>query len=293
MVPNKKIGPYLLLLPALVVLFFLMIYPIFWNIILSLHDVSITTLNNKTWEFTGLKEWWDVLTDPYFLDSLQVTLIFVVGSVVLQFVIGFCIARILVEKVRGTNFFRVIFIFPWLLSATIVGYSWRWLYNEFFGLFNLALGRLFGVLPVPWLSDPDLAIWSVLLTNVWFGTPFSMLFQESALLTIDSEIYEAAKIDGANVFQSLVYITLPILKPFIAINLVLITMWTVNIFDLQLVMTGGGPLNATTTISLYMYKQAFQQGQLSRGAIIGLIMLMINLSVSYVYLRLLKGSEKR
>jgi len=285
----KNLIPYLMLMPALALMFFLMIFPIFWNVDLAIHDVEISTLN-EIWDFTGFKNFIQIFKNDKFLESLKVSLFFVAGCVTLQFIIGFAIARILVEKVIGTKIFRILFIFPWLLSATIVGYSWRWLYNDFSGLINLTLMG-FNIEPVPWISNPNVALISLIIANVWYGTPFSILFQESALLTIDHQLYEAARIDGASPFKCLTRITLPLLKPFIAINLILITMWTINIFDLQLIMTNGGPLNSTTTASLYMYKQAFEQGKMSLGATVGIILLAINLCISFVYLKLLRSER--
>ncbi|WP_233581251.1 carbohydrate ABC transporter permease [Petrotoga sp. HWH.PT.55.6.1] len=176
------------------------------------------------------------------------------------------------------------------MSATIVGFSWQWMYNDYFGLINGLLIRV-GMQPVNWISDPNMALISLLIANIWFGTPFSILFQESSLLTIDRNLYEAAKIDGAGPLQSFFNITLPLLAPFLGINLILTSMWSVNLFDLQLVLTGGGPLMSTTTASLYMYKQGFEQGNLSIGAAIGIVLLIINLTVSFLYLRALRGEE--
>ncbi|PNR96051.1 carbohydrate ABC transporter permease [Petrotoga olearia] len=286
---RKKWIPFLLLLPALSIMFFLMIFPVFWNFSISLHDVKTTNINN-VWPFVGFQNWVKIFQDEYFLQSLKVTLFFVLGSVFFQIFIGFLIARILIERVWGTKFFRVLFILPWLLSATIVGFSWQWMYNDYFGLINGLLIRL-GMQPVNWISDPNMALISLLIANIWFGTPFSILFQESSLLTIDRSLYEAAKIDGANPLQSFFNITLPLLAPFLGINLILTSMWSINLFDLQLVLTGGGPLMSTTTASLYMYKQGFDQGKLSIGATIGLVLLIINLIVSFLYLRALRGEE--
>ena len=289
MITTHKSTPYVLLIPVIVILFGLMIYPIFWNIFVALYDVK--TINVRgTWDFVGIKNFISIFSDPFFYESLKNTGLFIFGCVLMQVILGFVIARILVEKPPATNFFRVIFIIPWLLSASIVGFSWRWMYNDMFGLINVVLGK-FGIAAIPWLSEPRLALWSLVIANIWFGTPFSILFQESALLTLDRQLYESAKIDGANPFQTLIGITLPILKPFLLMNLILITMWTVNIFALMLVMTNGGPLNATTTTSLFMYKQAFQQGKLSIGASIGFILLAINLIITFIYLRLMKEEE--
>ena len=289
MITTHKSTPYVLLIPVIVILFGLMIYPMFWNIFVALHDVK--TINVRgTWDFVGIKNFISIFSDPFFYESLKNTGLFILGCVLMQVILGFAIARILVEKAPATNFFRVIFIVPWLLSASIVGFSWRWMYNDMFGLINVVLGK-FGIAAIPWLSEPGIALWALVIANIWFGTPFSILFQESALLTLDRQLYESAKIDGANPFQTLIGITLPILKPFLLMNLILITMWTVNIFALMLVMTNGGPLNATTTTSLFMYKQAFQQGKLSIGASVGFILLAINLTITFIYLRLMKEEE--
>ena len=289
MITTRKSTPYLLLLPVVVVLVGLMIYPIVWNIIVSLHNVKTTNLRTK-WDFTGFSNYIEIFKNPYFIDSLKNTALFVLACVFMQVAIGFTIARILVEKPPGSGFFRIAFIVPWLLSASIVGFSWRWMYNDMFGLFNIMLTRI-GIAGIPWLSDPAIALWSLAIVNVWFGTPFSILFQESALLTIDKNLYEAAKIDGANSFQILTSITMPILKPFFVMNILLITMWTVNIFELMLVMTNGGPLNSTTTASLFMYKQAFQQGKISIGSSTGFILLTINIMIALFYLKSMKKEE--
>jgi ABC-type sugar transport system permease subunit len=123
---------------------------------------------------------------------------------------------------------------------------------------------------------------------MWYGTPFTILFLTAGLLSINPTIYEAAVIDGATKIRSFIHITLPLLRPFIVINLILITMWSVNFFDIQLIMTGGGPLFSSTTASLYMYRQAFEFGLLSKGAAAGIVLITVNLSVAFVYLRFLR-----
>jgi ABC-type sugar transport system permease subunit len=123
---------------------------------------------------------------------------------------------------------------------------------------------------------------------MWYGTPFTLLFLTAGLLSINPTLYEAARIDGASKIRSLFHITLPLLKPFMIINLILITMWSVNLFDIQLIMTGGGPLFSSTTTSLYMYRQAFEFGLLSKGAAAGIILILINLTVAIIYVKFLR-----
>lgn len=285
MIKQGKLTPYLLLLPALLILFFLFIYPIFWNIYLSLHDVSLVTLLRE-WSFAGLANYVELPEDPYFIKSLLVSLYFVGGSIIGQFGLGLGLALLLHRKLRGVGAFRVIITVPWILSELIVAYTWVWTYDKY-GLANSIL-QLVGLAGIDWLGNPGIAIWSIVIANLWFGTPFTMLMLGSALKTINPELYEAATVDGATPLRCFRHITFPLLKPFIAINLILITMWTVNLFALQWAMTKGGPLYSTTTTSLYMYRQAFQFGELSIGSSVGVLLFIFNIIAAFVYLRTLR-----
>ncbi|MGA7900034.1 MAG: sugar ABC transporter permease [Nitrososphaeraceae archaeon] len=281
-----KAEPYLFLTPAFAILLIFLIFPLFWNIYISFHNVSFITIL-KNWEYSGWTNFVDLFNDPNFYTSLKTTVLFVAGSVALQFTIGMLMAVLLNQKVRAAGILRAIFIIPWTISAVIAAFSFKFIFDYNFGILNYIFQQI-GLQPVGWLSDPNIVIWSLVIANMWYGTPFTMLFITAGLLSINPSIYEAAVIDGATKFRSFLHITLPLLKPFIVINLILITMWSVNFFDLQLVMTGGGPLFASTTASLYMYRQAFEFGLLSRGAAAGLILIIINISVAFVYLKLLK-----
>jgi ABC-type sugar transport system permease subunit len=281
-----KAEPYLFLTPAFAILLIFLIFPLFWNIYISFHDVSFITIL-KNWEYSGWKNFVDLFNDPNFYTSLKITVLFVAGSVALQFGIGMLMAVLLSQRVRAAGVLRAIFIIPWTISAVIAAFSFKFIFDYNFGILNYILQQI-GLQQVGWLADPNIVIWSLVIANMWYGTPFTMLFITAGLLSINPSIYEAAVIDGAAKFRSFLHITLPLLKPFIVINLILITMWSVNFFDLQLVMTGGGPLFASTTASLYMYRQAFEFGLLSKGAAAGLILIIINISVAFVYLKLLR-----
>ena len=281
-----KAEPYLFLTPAFAILLVFLIFPLFWNIYISFHDVSFITIL-KNWEYSGWKNFVDLSNDPNFYTSLKITVLFVAGSVALQFGIGMLMAVLLSQKVRAAGVLRAIFIIPWTISAVIAAFSFKFIFDYNFGILNYILQQI-GLQPVGWLTDPNIVIWSLVIANMWYGTPFTMLFITAGLLSINPSIYEAAVIDGATKFRSFLHITLPLLKPFIVINLILITMWSVNFFDLQLVMTGGGPLFASTTASLYMYRQAFEFGLLSKGSAAGLILIIINISVAFAYLKLLR-----
>ena len=286
----RRLQPYLLLLPALAILVGFLLFPLIWNIYLSLHDVTLTTILGE-WKYVGLKNFSNLLRDPDFHKSLQVSLIFVGGSVALQFFVGMVLAVVLNQQMSGSNVFRALFIIPWTVSAVIAAFSFKFIFNDSFGIMNFGLGQM-GLNPVPWLSDPGAVVWTLVIVNMWHGTPFTVIFLTAGLFSINPVLYEAARIDGATKIKSFLYITLPLLRPFIIINLILITVWSVNFFDLILVMTNGGPLFSSTTSSLYMYRQAFEFGLLSKGATAGLLLIGMNLVLAYAYIRLLRKEEK-
>jgi multiple sugar transport system permease protein len=281
-----KAEPYFFLAPALAILFVFLIFPLFWNIYISLHDVSLVTILNQ-WEYIGGTNFLDLFSDPNFYMSLKITLMFVGGSVALQFGLGLLISVLLQQHVRASGVLRAIFIIPWTISAVIAAFSFKFIFDDNFGILNYVLIQL-GLQSLGWLSDPNVVIWSLVIANMWYGTPFTILFITAGLLSINPTIYEAAVIDGATKIRSFIHITLPLLRPFIVINLVLITMWSVNFFDIQLIMTGGGPLFASTTASLYMYRQAFEFGLISKGAAAGIVLITINISIAFLYLRFLR-----
>ena len=281
-----KAEPYLFLAPALAILLVFLIFPLLWNIYISLHNVSFITVL-RGWEYVGWTNFFDLFKDPNFHTSLKVSLLFVGGSVALQFGMGMLMSVLLNQKVRASGVLRAIFIIPWTISAVIAAFSFKFIFDYNFGILNYVFHQI-GLQPIGWLSDPNMVIWSLVIANMWYGTPFTMLFLTAGLLSINPTIYEAALIDGATKIRTFLHITLPLLKPFIVINLILITMWSVNFFDLQLVLPGGGPLFASTTASLYMYRQAFEFGLLSKGAATGLILISINLAIAFIYIKLLR-----
>jgi multiple sugar transport system permease protein len=282
----SKLQPYLFLAPSFAILLVFLIFPLSWNIYIALHDVSLSTLL-KEWEYVGLENFVTLFDDPNFYTSLKVTLMFVGGSVALQFGVGLLMALVLNQQIRGSGVYRAILIIPWTISAVIAAFSFKFILDDNFGILNYILNQL-GVESVGWLSDPNIVIWSLVIANMWYGTPFTLLFLTAGLLSINPSLYEAARIDGASKMRSLFYITLPMLKPFMIINLILITMWSVNLFDIQLIMTGGGPLFSSTTASLYMYRQAFEFGLLSKGAAAGIILILVNLAVAVIYVKFLR-----
>ncbi|HET7642324.1 MAG TPA: sugar ABC transporter permease [Nitrososphaeraceae archaeon] len=286
----KKFEPYFFLLPALIILVLFLFFPLLWNLYISLHDVSILTII-KEWKFVGFENFNNIFEDPNFFNSLRVTLVFVIGTVILQFGIGLLIALLLNQQIRASGIFRTLFIIPWTVSTVITGFSFKFLFDDNFGIVNYGIEKL-GIDSVQWFSDTASAIWIIVIANTWYGTPFTILFLTAGLLSINPTLYEAAIVDGATKFRRFIHITLPLLKPFILTNLILVTVWTINFFDLQLIMTNGGPLFSTTTLSLYMYKQAFEFGYFSEGAAVGILLIIMNIAVAFAYLKVFTSRSK-
>jgi multiple sugar transport system permease protein len=281
--------PYLYLLPAISILCVFLLFPFVWNIYISTHGVSITTIL-KEWEFVWFDNYIQVLNDPNFHTSIKISIIFVGGSVAFQFLIGLIISSLLNQNIRGKQILIALIVIPWITSGLIAAFSFKFIFDNSFGIINYILEYL-GFSSIAWLSDPNMVVWSIVIANVWYGTPFTILFLTAGLLSINPAIYESAKVDGASKIKSYFYLTLPMIKSFIIIDIILITIWSINFFEIPLIMTGGNPLFASTPASLYMYRQAFEFGLLSKGSASGIILLSINIVVAIIYIIALKRRQ--
>lgn len=276
--------PYLFVAPAVLLVVGVLIYPVVWAIKLSLFEVSTYNLDRQV--FVGLRHYLDILTTPLFYRVMVNTVVFVGASVIGQLTLGLGLALLLTRDWLGelSGAFRASYILPWATTGVIVAYSWQFMFNNRLGLINTVL-RAVGVQQVPtWLGSVEWAMVAVIIANIWRGTPFSLVFQSSGLATIGETLYEAAAVAGASNWQKTRYVTIPLLRPFIWMNLVLITLFTVNVFDLIFVMTGGGPLESTEVLSLYMYEMAFQDGRFGRASALAVILFVINLTMVGFYL---------
>lgn len=287
--------PYLMVTPAVLLVLGLVVYPLIWAFKLSLYDVRIYDLNTQT--FVGFSNYARILSTPAFYDVIWTTAVFVVASVIGQLGIGLLLAVLLDQDWVGgrlVRFFRAAYILPWATTGVIVAYSWQFMFDPRLGLVNQFLRWVGWTNPPAWTSSVEWALVAVIVANVWRGTPFSLVFQTSGLQHVHQRWYEAAAVGGASRGQTLRYVTLPLVRPFVLMNLVLITLFTVNVFDFIFVMTGGGPLDRTTVLSLYMYEAAFEVGDFGRGAALAVILFAINLGAIALYLVLFEaGGESR
>ena len=281
---SDKLLPLFFLLPILLIYGLLVIYPLTASIFFSFNQIFYDL--NPT--FVGLDNYLTLLNDPIFQQTITQSIIYTAGSVLGQFLLGFAMALLLNQKFKGTEHFRLIFLVTFYLSTLIASYAWYIVYSRIPpGVFNSILG-LFGLQPVGWLSNVDIALSSVTLANAWYGASYSMLFIEVGLMSIPVDLYEVALVDGASLWNRFRHITLPLVRPFLISNLTLITMMTLNFFTMILIMTDGGPIFATEVLALYMWHQGFSWGQWGIGAAIAVMLLLINVGLLIFYRILLK-----
>jgi multiple sugar transport system permease protein len=272
---------------AIVTLFYL--YPAFEVLRFSFTNSSLLQQN---YDYT-LRTYVRTLGDSVLYGVIWTTAVFVIASVVLQLALGLLIAvaanRASRRKLPGMVFMRSVILSAWVMPGVVIGIVWAIVLNEAsYGLMNLLLSTV-GIGSVAWLSNPNTALVSIIIANVWRGTAFSMILQYAGLQSIPDELYEAAEVDGAGALQSFWYITIPQLKPIILINIILITISTLNTFDMILPLTGGGPGRATEVLSLRTYNVIFGQFSLAGGAVLAVIMLAISLGLTLAYRRLLRS----
>jgi ABC-type sugar transport system permease subunit len=275
-----KTKPLLLIFPALLLLSIFAIYPVFQAFYLSLFDKGLL---KPTSSFVGLRNYATLFADRLFWNSLKVSLLYVGSCVAIQFFLGLFLATLLNSpKLRGRNAFRVIFIVPYVISGLVIGLVWAWLFNYDFGLLNAAIKAL-GFRRQNWLLD--MALPSVTIAYSWWTASFSMVLLESAMKGIPEELYDAAKIDGANRWQSFRFITLPSLRYIALLNLIIITLFTFNDFSIILLVTAGGPLHATDVLGMFMWRTAFQYYDLGYGSTIAAVYFIINIVIALAYIR--------
>ncbi len=282
---KKLITPYLYLLPTIVLMCILLIVPIVMVIGYSFYDNVII---NKNPVFVGMENYVKVLSDPVFFVAIKNTLFFVLISIVAHFLIGMLFAMLLNTRYLGVmtkGIFRVIYALP------VIAIVWRMMLNPN-GVLNYLMTNA-GIISekIEWLASRDVALASVTLINIWSGYPFYMISILAGLQGISTDLYEASALDGANAVQTFFKITIPQLKPILISLLMLDFVWTLQQFALIWMTTGGGPVNATETISTYIYKQGFSKYQYSMASAGAVILLIVCTIIGIFYVRQQKAGD--
>ena len=282
----------LLLSPALIILVFTVLYPLLRGIYLGFQEFSLMNLTAGP-RFIAFQNFKTLLTSPDYRDVWSTTLMFVAGSVGGQFLLGFLTALVLNQEIKQRNLFRGILLTPWIVPTVVAALLWKWIYNQQYGIFNYLL-YILGIISdfKAWIGDPNLALFSVTTSMVWKGFPFHMIILLAALQTIPHEITEAAIIDGTSTLQRFRYITLPLLRYIIMIDLLISIIFTFQQFTLIWTMTEGGPITATTTLAISIYRIAFQSFDFGLAAAIGTIWLMVLIIFTVLFVRIVGGGTR-
>ena len=258
--PGAGTLAFILNLPAGVVLLAVLAWPVIYAGWLSLHEVSLRQLRTGELPFTGLANYARLFGDDVFWLALRHTVLFVVVSVALEVVIGLGIALVIDdERVNLSRITRGLLLVPWGVPPVVNGLLWSFIFNAQYGYLNRALLAL-GVVrePINWLGHPTLAMAAVIVAYVWRTTPFNILLYHAGLRGIPRDYYEAAAVDGASAWQRCWHVSLPLLRPVIAVSLILRTTFAFMVFDEIFAITQGGPGNATWVAAWYTYRSAFQ-----------------------------------
>ena len=277
-------SPVAWFIPLFLVLFLFYLFPLADVIKTSFTDATMTNPEGTGWTLLSYKK---MFRDSAFGDVMFVTFFFVGFSVIFQFLLGFVIALAVDAAenrgMRGTVLTRTISLVSWAIPGVAIGIIWKIMYAETgAGILNYLLSLL-GIHSVQFLSDPKIALLSTSIANVWRGTAQSMILLYAGVKTVDRQLLEAASIDGASVWNRLIHIVLPGMKPVIMINVLLNIINTFNTFDMIMPLTGGGPGRSTEVLVLSVYRSIFQQLDLGRGCAVAVLLLSINIVFSIFY----------
>ncbi len=279
---QKVLTPYLLIAPGIGLVIWILGLAVWDSVVLSMRQYPFMIIGEPI--FVGASNYLRLFQDPVFQASFRATVIFVLGTVSLGLVMSTAFAMALHALQRSQKFFSALNLVPFLLSGVAVGVMWRFLFAGRGGLINLSLETL-GQAPVAWMSNPDLALGIVILATIWQKAPVTTLIVLSGLQSIDKQLFEAAAIDGATPWQVFRRITLPLIVPVLGISLIWLNFVAFSMFDIVLAMTRGGPGRATELLAVRMYYLAFEQFDVVGGAAILVILLTINITVSFLVIR--------
>jgi multiple sugar transport system permease protein len=270
--------------PALALLLFLSVFPLLWALYLSFTDYSATRDVPAQW--TGFNNYIDVLTSSAVHERALTTLLYVVGAVALQTLLGFTIAYLISRRTRGRGVLTTLFLTPMMLSPVVVGLFWKFMLDTQFGVVNSILGSL-GFGQVEWLTSQRLALLSVIVVDTWQWTPFIMLIALAGLTAVPRYLYEAAAIDRASEWFRFRHITLPLVWPLLLIAILFRAIEAFRLFDLVYILTQGGPGVSTETLSFHVYKVAFLGFDTGLASAYGILMVLVVIVLAQFYLRYL------
>jgi multiple sugar transport system permease protein len=287
---DRRLG-LVLITPLLLLICGLVLYPFLSNFWMSLLNMSA---KNPVGEFVGLANYSRIFTDPSYWDAVRRTILWTVGVVAGQVIIGLGIALLLNQPFKGRGLARSLMILPYTMSTVVIAFIFKWMLNDLYGIVNRTLQAV-GLIqePIIWLGTTNLAMTTSILVAIWQAVPLVVLMMLAGLQAIPPEQYDAARVDGANWFQELWAVTLPGLRSVLEVVVILKTIWTFNWFDLIWLLTQGGPGEGTTILPVLVYQQGFRVLRFSRASAISVTMFACLLILVFVLFRFTRSSEEQ
>jgi multiple sugar transport system permease protein len=283
---QEKAAQWLFLVPAIAYVAVFFGYPIVKNAMMGFQEYTTRTFYTGEAPWVWFDNYAEVFASNVFTTSVVNTVLFTIGSIAGQFVIGLMLALFFKRRFPLSGVMRSLLLLPWLLPVIAGTSVWKWILDQDSGVLNELLGSL-GLIsdPIPWLTSPDVALIAVVLVNVWLGIPFNMTLLYSGLQDIPEDLYEAGALDGATGWKAFWHITWPNLRSVVNVVLVLGVIYTLKVLDIILGLTGGGPANATQTLATDSYRRSFQEFSFGTGAAVSNVLIVVSLLFALVYLR--------
>lgn len=290
MVRDRNLTRWIFVLPAVIIVGLLFVYPFFSSIFYSFTNKNLIMPNYR---FVGLDNYKAVLSDPNFFSAFFNSIKWTVISLAGQVIIGFILALALHRVRRFKKLYRTLLIVPWAFPTIVIAFSWQWILNGVYGYLPNIIVKLGLMEHAPaFLTDSTWAFICLVFINIWFGAPMIMVNVLSALQTVPQEQFEAAKIDGATSWQVFRHITFPHIKVVVGLLVVLRTVWIFNNFDIIYLITGGGPSNATMTLPIFAYNLGWGTKLLGRASAVTVLLFIFLLTVCFIYFSVISKWEK-
>lgn len=278
--------------PTLLLITFIVYIPVLKGIIIAFQNYNMFNIIDI--HFNGFQNYKDIINDRAFpfMEVLYNTFTWVFVSLALQFVLGFSLALLLRKPFKGRGVYTSLVFYTWAVSGFAIGLIWSWMFNGQFGLINDLLMRFHLIkTPIGFLSDPRYAMISVIIANVWYGIPFFGIMLLAALQSVPTELYEAAKMDGAGPWSQLFNVTIPFISATIISTTLLRMMWIMNFPEIIYGMTNGGPANSTNILATYMINKIYKEFNYGQGAALGVMIMVILLIFTTIYLSMTNKKE--
>jgi multiple sugar transport system permease protein len=288
---ESKYLPTVLLMPAVLIILFVVGIPMIYSLFISFTD--FTLLKSTGYKFIGLGNYITLFKDSVFWQSFGKTIIYIAVAVNVEFLLGLIIANMMSHVVRGQSILRTIMMMPMMFAPILVGFQFKWFFNDQVGLVNNILYSITGhPVIIPWLVDKPSGFISILIAEIWMSTPFMVIILLAGIMAIPRDIFEAAEVDGASGWHQFRYITIPSITPFIFIAMAIRSLDIAKAYDLVSIMTGGGPAHRTELIWTYVYRLAFTSQKFALGSSMSFITVLLSFAFTfYLFRNLLKARK--